>query len=248
MSLSGVRNFRFSDILRGVKREHWEKRENFVNLVTLDEVNFFDCIWNLDQTQNYRYWNNRSTRLCYWMVDMRIIFLVLKSSACLNAIFLKMTSPFCLKFIPSIKHCDKALIKEVLETYGKKRRLMWYYCNEGQKFISWRNVESPLIKIIKSLSRIVKNKRDIREKIFDYFLVNNPQLGRFCLLFKIHKKLFNVPARPVIFDSGYYTDNSSAFPKYYQYNLIAQTVKSYIKDTNYFFCFFLSQKILTCSR
>lgn len=90
------------------------------------------------------------------MVDMRIMFLVLKSSACPNAICLKMTSPFCLKFIPSIKHSNKALINEVLETYGKKRRLMWHYCSEGQEFSSKyfkKSVEETL-KVL--LSRLLK--------------------------------------------------------------------------------------------
>ena len=35
-----------------------------------------------------------------------------------------------LKFIPTPKHINKALIKEKLETYGRKLRLMGHYRNE----------------------------------------------------------------------------------------------------------------------
>ena len=35
-----------------------------------------------------------------------------------------------LKFIPTPKHINKALIKEELETYGRKLRLMRHYQNE----------------------------------------------------------------------------------------------------------------------
>ena len=70
-------------------------------------------------------------------------------------------------------------------------------------------------------------------KTLDYSLVNNPKLGRFYLLSKIHKRLYNVPGRPVISNSGYYTENISAFLEYHLKS-ISQKVKSYIKDTNDF--------------
>ena len=38
-----------------------------------------------------------------------------------------------LKFIPTPKHTNKALIKEELETYGRKLKLMWHYCNEERE-------------------------------------------------------------------------------------------------------------------
>ena len=74
---------------------------------------------------------------------------------------------------------------------------------------------------------------DISDSTLDYFLVNNPKLGRFYLLPKIHKRLQNVPGRPVISNSGYYTENISAFLEFHLKPL-AQKVKSYIKDTNDF--------------
>ena len=63
--------------------------------------------------------------------------------------------------------------------------------------------------------------------------MNDPKLGRFHLLPKIHKRLLNVPGRPVISNSSYFTENISSFLDFYLKPL-AQKVKSYIKDTNYF--------------
>ena len=84
-----------------------------------------------------------------------------------------------------------------------------------------------------SLYLKIRDRRDISDTTLDYFLVNNPKLGRFYLLPKIHKRLQNVPGRPVILNSGYYTENISAFLEFHLKPL-AQTVKSYIKDTNDF--------------
>ena len=42
----------------------------------------------------------------------------------------------------------------------------------------------------------MRNRRDISDGTLDYFLVNNPKLGRSYLLPKIRKKLHNVPGRP----------------------------------------------------
>ena len=95
------------------------------------------------------------------------------------------------------------------------------------------NIEGPLEKIIKSVLRKVRDRKDISDETLDYFLVNNPKLGRFYLLPKIHKRLYNVPGRPVISNSRYYTENISAFLEYHL-KPISQKVKSYIKDTNDF--------------
>ena len=83
----------------------------------------------------------------------------------------------------------------------------------------------PLEKIIESVLRKVRNRKDIKNATLYYFLVNNPKLGRFYLLPKIHKRLHNVPGRPVISNSGYYTQNMSAFLEYHLKS-IAQKVKS----------------------
>ena len=52
-------------------------------------------------------------------------------------------------------------------------------------------------------------------------------------LFYIYRRLHTVPGRPVISNSGYYTENISAFLEYHLTQIV-QKVKSYIKDTNDF--------------
>ena len=64
---------------------------------------------------------------------------------------------------------------------------------------------------IKSCLEKIHYRGDIGEKALEYFKVRNPKLGRFYLLPKIHKRLENVPGRPVISNSGYYTENISCF-------------------------------------
>ena len=95
------------------------------------------------------------------------------------------------------------------------------------------NVEGSLKKIIKTVLKKIRHRSDISNSTLDYFLVNNPKLGRFYLLPKIHKRLQNVPGRSVISNSGYYTENISAFLEFHLKPL-AQKVKSYIKYTNDF--------------
>ena len=57
----------------------------------------------------------------------------------------------------------------------------------------------------------IEERRDIDGKTLEYFMVSNPKLGRFYLLPKIHKRLNSVPGRPVISNSGCFTENISAF-------------------------------------
>ena len=53
------------------------------------------------------------------------------------------------------------------------------------------------------------------------------------MLPKIHKRLHNVPGRPVTSNSGYFTENISAFIDFHLQPL-AKQVKSFIKDANDF--------------
>ena len=70
-------------------------------------------------------------------------------------------------------------------------------------------------------------------KLCNTFFITKPKLGRFYLLPKIHKRLHNVPGRPVISNSGFFTENISAFLEYHLRSL-SQKVKSFIKDTSDF--------------
>ena len=76
-------------------------------------------------------------------------------------------------------------------------------------------------------------KRDISGNILDYFNVENHKFGRFYLLPKIHKRMYNIQGRPVISNCGFYPENISAFLDHLL-KPIAMQVKSYKKDTNDF--------------
>ena len=86
--------------------------------------------------------------------------------------------------------------------------------------------------IIKALEKI-RLRRDLSRDTLNYFADEDPKFARFYLLPKIHKRLQNVPGRPVILNCSFYTENISSFLDYHLQPL-AQKVKSYIKNTNYF--------------
>ena len=79
----------------------------------------------------------------------------------------------------------------------------------------------------------IRQRGDVDDKTLEYLMVNNPKLGRFYLLPKIHKRLNSVPGRPVISNSGFHTENFSEFLDFHLQPL-AKSVRSHIKDTNHF--------------
>ena len=89
------------------------------------------------------------------------------------------------------------------------------------------------MKVIKSVLGKIRNRVDISAETLNYVFVNNPESGRFYLLPKIHKRFHNVPGRPVISNSSYFTENISSFLDFHL-KPMAQKVKSYTQDTNYF--------------
>ena len=80
---------------------------------------------------------------------------------------------------------------------------------------------------MKALEKIYL-RGDLLKDTLDYFLVKDPKFARFYLLPKLHKRLHDVPGRPVISNCGYYTKNISSFLDYHLQPL-AQKVKSYIR-------------------
>ena len=92
-----------------------------------------------------------------------------------------------------------------------------------------------LQKLISDTLKKVLDKGEISKDLHAYLLVNNPRLGRFYLLPKIHKRLFSVPGRPVISNCGYSTENLSSFLDFHLQPLSTK-VKSYIKDSSDFLC------------
>ena len=82
----------------------------------------------------------------------------------------------------------------------------------------------------------LKRKGSISEKetkCFVYDFNNAINLVKLCFLPKIHKKLFNVPGRPVIFNCGTPTEKSSEFLDYHL-KPVMQRSWSYIEDSGDF--------------
>ena len=143
--------------------------------------------------------------------------------------------------IESLRNDTSIIIKEADKGSGI---VIWDredYLKEAESQLGDRNVYeklkgdsvSPLIKVIKSALSKIQKRGDISNETLDYFLTKDPKLGRFYLLPKIHKRLHNVPGRPVISNSSFFTENISAFLDFHLQPL-AREVKSYIKDTNDF--------------
>ena len=62
--------------------------------------------------------------------------------------------------------------------------------------------------IFKSLEKIRK-RGDLSQGTPNYILLKDHKFVRFYLSPKVHKHLYNVPGRPVIFNCGFYTKNVS---------------------------------------
>ena len=73
----------------------------------------------------------------------------------------------------------------------------------------------------------IRARGDLSADNLEYFFNKDPKFARFYLLPKIHKRLHNVPGRPVIYNCGYYTENISSFLDYHLQRL-AKKVESYI--------------------
>ena len=71
------------------------------------------------------------------------------------------------------------------------------------------NDAAPLLKTINGVIAKIRKRGDLKRDTLDYFIMKDPKLARFYLLRKIHKRLHNVLGRPVISNSGYYTENIS---------------------------------------
>ena len=81
------------------------------------------------------------------------------------------------------------------------------------------------------LNTYIRKRGDFCTDTLNYFIIKDAKFARFYLLSEIHKKLHNVPGRPVISNCGYHTENISSFLDFYL-QPIAKKVKSFIKDNN----------------
>ena len=76
-----------------------------------------------------------------------------------------------------------------------------------------------------------RKRGDLKKDNLDYFSMKDSKFSTFYLLHNIDKRLHNAPCRPIISNSGYYTEKISSFPDHY---LQLLPLKSYVKDTNLF--------------
>ena len=144
-----------------------------------------------------------------------------------NALYLLSDNPSII-----IKEIDKGSARVVWDRED--------YLTEANSQLSEKDVyhevkgdaEDPIMKVMKSVLRKIRCRGDISDETLDYFLVNNPKLRRFYLLPKIHKRLHNVPGRPVKSNSSYFTENISFLD--FHLKQLTQKVKSYIQDANDF--------------
>ena len=120
------------------------------------------------------------------------------------------------------------------------------YILEAEKQLSDANVYKDVFFNEKNLQELVgtsnqlfqnlKSKGKISDKQLKYFTYEYKKvsnLGKLYLLPKIHKRLHNVPGRPVISNCGTPTEKASEFLDYYL-KPIMQRGKSYIKNSGDF--------------
>ena len=115
------------------------------------------------------------------------------------------------------------------------------YCSEAYRHLNDMVVyeklqENPLNDIsdrVKQAFKPLLDKGYISSKNLEYLVVPRPRLGRFYLLPKIHKRLENVPGRPVISNCGTATERLSEFLDFHIQPLV-EGVPSVIKDSTHF--------------
>ena len=120
------------------------------------------------------------------------------------------------------------------------------YVLEAEKQISDANIckdvsfnEKNLQELVGESNQLFQNLKskgkisDKRLKYFTYEYKKVSNLRKLYLLSKIHKRLHNVPGRPVILNCGTPTEKASEFLDYH-FKPIMQRGKSYIKDSRDF--------------
>ena len=109
--------------------------------------------------------------------------------------------------MPSLKNDNSIITKETDKGYVV---VVWDrkgYLKEAENQLNDKNVykkltgdvQGPLENVNNTVLNKVRDRRDIGNNTLDYFLVNNPKLGRFYLLPKMHNRLQNVPELQKLF-------------------------------------------------
>ena len=82
---------------------------------------------------------------------------------------------------------------------------------DNEAYLEDPNDSSALVSNIFKFLEKIRKRRDLSQDTLNYFLVKDPKFARFYLLPKVHKRLYDVPRRPVISNCGFYTENISSF-------------------------------------
>ena len=128
----------------------------------------------------------------------------------------------------NLSHDDSIIIKPADKGTGI---VIWDrsdYLLECQRQLSEQQVyekieQNPLEKVknrIKTTLKQMVRKKEIETKVMEYLIVKRPQLGRFYLLPKIHKRKTSVPGRPVISNNQTATENISSFLDFHLKNIV----------------------------
>ena len=132
-----------------------------------------------------------------------------------------------------IKAADKG---SAVVVWSKDDYLLEAYNQLSDTSVYQKCEGDPLKKVnneVKSVLRDLFNRKEINNKVRDYLIMKKPQLGRFYLLPKMHKKTSNEPGRPVISNNGTATENISAFLDFHLNNIVS-TIPHILEDTRDF--------------
>ena len=141
----------------------------------------------------------------------------------------------------NLSHDDSTIIKHADKANGIAFWDRSDYLLECQRQLSEQQVyetieQSPLEKVsnrIKTNLKEMVRKKEIETKVMEYLLVKRPQLGRFYLLPKIHKRKTNVLGRSVISNNQTATENISSFLDFHLKNIVP-TIPHILEDTKDF--------------
>ena len=131
-----------------------------------------------------------------------------------------------------INSADKGLVVVVWDREGCMKEAEKQLGDE-EVYEEVSNDAALLLKTINEVIAKTRKRGDLKRDNLDYFIMKDKKLARFYHLPKIHKRLHNVPGRPVISNSCYYAENITLFLDHHL-QLLAQAIRYYIKDTNAF--------------
>ena len=146
--------------------------------------------------------------------------------------------------------------REALETLMRDENIIIKPADKGSAVVVWDRIDymkecdnhlndenvykeiksDPLTDTNKKIKTVLTNmlkKKEIDKKLYDYLFIKRPQLGKFYLLPKIHKRLNSVPGRPVISNNNTATENISAYLDFHLKSLIPK-IPHILEDTRDF--------------